>query len=542
MKTRGRPHTVTGVRGEHGQTAAELLGGLLVVSVIIAALATTDAGAAISREAERLVCEIAGGGCQEPAPGTPPLEPFEFDGPPLAGRTLPILPFPGSVTVTCSADKRQPETCVPKGQPGVSVQAGGEIKVERTPSALDYNGCPLESMSIQGTLKFVANAEAKGAKIGGQIQAHVGQATKYSITVTPATAEDIEQGRRQPPNPVDPRSLARNESIQLNEDYFAGIKAKGTYKQLQLELGYDAGRRVSSGVRRIDNSKVRVMVGDEDFVKHALKFGAKLGDASVSLGNTKELSDGKLHAVDIDISTTAGWDAYQQFIATGRLPEPGSPGTYDPTKAETVVYKDTTELEAKFGGIAIGGPMNSSEGRWIQSRNLATGETQTITHVRYNQTSFAVVDGKDPRYSLMLHDVHPSYIEGLYERTGQKLPAGPLQKDVRFDFTPSQLEELQQIALEQLADKVALNGDGRPSTEEIARSLRENHGIVEYKHARYDFGGLESALGGAATPEEMLIALYRTGFLSPNRTIEEISGLLMGKQLELPATIHVPEC
>ena len=161
MTPGGGAPTVRGMRGERGQTAAELLGGLLVVSVITAALATTDAGAAISREAERLVCEIAGGGCA-PAAETPPMEPFEFDGPPLAGRTLPILPFPGSVTVACTGDKRQPETCVPKGQPGVSVQASGEIKVERTPTALDYNGCPLESMSIQSDAEVPRERRGQG--------------------------------------------------------------------------------------------------------------------------------------------------------------------------------------------------------------------------------------------------------------------------------------------------------------------------------------------------------------------------------------------
>ena len=51
------------VRGERGQTAAETLGALLVVSVIIAAMATTDAGAKIATESKRIVCEIAGGEC-----------------------------------------------------------------------------------------------------------------------------------------------------------------------------------------------------------------------------------------------------------------------------------------------------------------------------------------------------------------------------------------------------------------------------------------------------------------------------------------------
>ena len=65
----GRPRTYRRVivRGERGQTAAETLGALLVVSVIIAAMATTDAGAKIASESKRIVCEIAGGDC----PATP---------------------------------------------------------------------------------------------------------------------------------------------------------------------------------------------------------------------------------------------------------------------------------------------------------------------------------------------------------------------------------------------------------------------------------------------------------------------------------------
>ena len=156
------------MRGERGQTAAENLGVLLVVSVIIAALATTDAGAKIATEGERLVCVIAAVSCAA-APGdrAGDMEGSEFEGPPLTGRTIPVLPFPGSVTVACTSDSGQPETCMPKGQPGVSVQATGEIKVERTPTRLDENGCPYQTLSIETTLKLGANAEAKGAKVGG---------------------------------------------------------------------------------------------------------------------------------------------------------------------------------------------------------------------------------------------------------------------------------------------------------------------------------------------------------------------------------------
>jgi hypothetical protein len=478
------------------------------------------------------------------------MEGFEFDGPPLAGRTLPVLPFPGSVTVTCTADNRQPETCVPKGRPGVSVQAAGEIKVERTPTFLDLEGCPFQNLSIQATLKFGANAEAKGAKIGGQLQAYVGRASKYQVTVTPGNADAIEAGDRSAPNPVDPRSLARGEAIQLNQDYFEGIKAKGTYREYQIEMGYDEGRRVSSGIRRMDERTVRVMVGDEEFVKHALKFGVKLGDASLSIGNTKELSDGKLHAIDIDITTEAGWNAYQRFIATGKLPQPGSAGTEQPTKAETVRYTDTTELEAKLGPLAVGGRGSSSEGRWLATENLATGTKTYTTNARYNNVSITVSDEEDvhgspvgtPRYSLMLHDLHPSYVPMLYDRMGREQPAGDPPKDLRIDFTEAELRELQELALTRIGDRISMGGDDRPTNDEIRRSMHDNNGTVEFDGATYALTGMQSMLASARDPYEMLIALYRSGFLSQNNVVEDLAHLVAGSQYEFPGTISQPRC
>ena len=40
----------------------------------------------------------------------------------------------------------------------------------------------------------------------------------------------------------------------------------------------------------------------------------------------------------------------------------------------------------------------------------------------------------------------------------------------------------------------------------------------------------------------MLIALYRSGFMSQNNVIEELARLLAGKQRDLPATINQPSC
>jgi hypothetical protein len=51
------------MRGARGQTSAEYLGALLVVSVLVAALATSDVGASLRTALSEQVCRIGGGRC-----------------------------------------------------------------------------------------------------------------------------------------------------------------------------------------------------------------------------------------------------------------------------------------------------------------------------------------------------------------------------------------------------------------------------------------------------------------------------------------------
>src|SRR5262249_26134462 len=67
-----RPGTVHSMRfaGERGQTAAEYLGALLLVTLIIGAVASTNVGEQIRHATSEQVCKIAAGGaqCAAPAP------------------------------------------------------------------------------------------------------------------------------------------------------------------------------------------------------------------------------------------------------------------------------------------------------------------------------------------------------------------------------------------------------------------------------------------------------------------------------------------
>jgi hypothetical protein len=64
---------VPGMRfaGERGQTAAEYVGSLLIVAVVVGAVATTNVGATIRHAMSTQVCRIAGGECADRAQAEP---------------------------------------------------------------------------------------------------------------------------------------------------------------------------------------------------------------------------------------------------------------------------------------------------------------------------------------------------------------------------------------------------------------------------------------------------------------------------------------
>ncbi|HEX8103292.1 MAG TPA: hypothetical protein VF533_11815 [Solirubrobacteraceae bacterium] len=81
------------VRGERGQTAAELMGMLLLVAAIIGAIAGSGVGQAVAGGVRAAICTIAGAGC-ESAPGDP--RPGESPAEALARREAALASFAAS--------------------------------------------------------------------------------------------------------------------------------------------------------------------------------------------------------------------------------------------------------------------------------------------------------------------------------------------------------------------------------------------------------------------------------------------------------------
>jgi hypothetical protein len=495
---------------------------------------------------------------QDPGQGAPVTSPEPQlagggpdQGPPLGdGQPIAVLPFPGSISVSCTGGKNDDgKYCKgPSDTTGVKVVPSGTRTVSRSPTKLNAKGCPQQTLAVSTEFKLeVAGGgevpddeedgtadgsgsrdkkpeddkpEKKKPKATGKLQAFLAEKTTYSVTVSPDQAEAIEDGKRRAPNPLDPSSILPGESIQMSEEFYARLGLSAEYRALQVDLGYDKGRRVSSGVTRLpgSDSHVRVYVGDEEFVRQALAFGIGGNGAKLSVGLGQELAEGKLRAVDINIATPEGWNAYQQFLATGRLPERGATGASNPTASTTTKFTDSATLEAQLGKWSLGGQLKDAEGNLVDTRH-ADGKREQSFSIRYNDVGLEVTARQDAKgnpigertYALNLEGVDPD-VYSRFQELNANDPTPPPDGNARFEFTRSDLLDIREQALNTIAAQMERNGAPRLSAQEVADILERNNGRIIYGPHGVEFHPQPPVVGllaNSRTPEEVLEALYR---------------------------------
>ena len=494
------------VRGERGQTAAETLGALLVVSVIIAAMATTDAGAKIATESQRIVCEIAGGECapSETQPGGP-MEGFEYDGPPLAGQTLPVLPFPGTVTVTCIG--RQPPARDVRAQ-GSARRVGDRQRRDQGRAHADvpgHGGLPVPEPLDPG------HAEVRRQRRGqGREDRRPGPGLPRPRLEVPDHGHAEQRRRRSRPDGAPrrtPSTRARSRRARRSSSTRTtspGIKAKATYREYQLEMGYDTGRRVSSGIKRMDARTVRVMVGDEEFVKQALKLGVKLGDVSAvarqheGAQRRQAPRDRHRHLDRGRLERLPALHRLGQAAAArlGRHHEPDE-GRDRPLHGHDGARGEVGAAHARRPRLLLRGPLD------LKTENLATGTTTYTTNVRYNDTSFTLSNDEDangnpvgtPRYSLMLHDVDQSYMAAALRPHGSEAAGRRPAEDIRIDFTEAELRQLQDFALNRIAERIAMDRRRPPDERGDPRGDGQRHHRMRRRHLRLHRARVGARLG-----------------------------------------------
>ena len=145
------------LRDASGQASSEYAGILAVIALVFVALFATGLAPTVAGAAQDAVCTIVGGDCEsgsdpgeggDPGGGEEGPVPVDFDLP------FSVLPFPGSMSVSCTYSTSSPGACQPGEGPGVSVGTEGTLEIERSDTTLDAEGCPTQTLSVTASLEL----------------------------------------------------------------------------------------------------------------------------------------------------------------------------------------------------------------------------------------------------------------------------------------------------------------------------------------------------------------------------------------------------
>jgi hypothetical protein len=248
------------MRSPRGQTAAELLGALLVVSAIIAALATTSVGTAIAQQMERLVCEIGSDADCAAAP-PPGATPSDADGDGISNEDERAL---GSDPRSADSD-------------GDGLEDAHEVRIGTDPVADDSDGDGLTDRmeAASGGRLDPNNADTDGDSLTDGEEAALG--------TDPTSADgDGEYGAARD-------GLTDAEEIELGTDPNA-YDTDGD--------GNPDGKEVEEGSDPTEDERSLIQKGFESFIlDDPIGFVVTLGAGRLASGSAKVLA-GRLKALN----------------------------------------------------------------------------------------------------------------------------------------------------------------------------------------------------------------------------------------------------
>ncbi len=518
------------LRDQTGQTAAEYLGMLLIVAVIVGALASGGVAEPVVDGVTRAVCTIAAGGdgagCgdaggeDDPAPGggagpdtrIPEREPAApadpvgpTQGPVLGDGPLPVpdLAWDGSVTVSGEVSDTS----------GLYLESS--VTLEESECRFDAAGNPIVSVGVTGTLKTGARYDAENPVGGVSVDAYVGNDVSYRVSTNPEAAQQMQDGDRPPPNPIDPSSIPEGSAITLDEASYDGLDLGATYRGLQLSMGFEEGRRLSSAVERVDGDTVRVTVGDSDLVRDSLGLGFGGDLAALEASSLYERSAGETRQVDIDVSTPAGLAAYEDFIETGSIPGPGR-GVTDPRTSEVFQLDASTELGGTIGPLSGSLFARDRTGTTVGTTN----PDGTISVVEFNrregvgltaQRTVAADGTEGPRtYVLTLQGVSDDAAQYSAQLDGYEDYQDVRGGDLRMSFDDDDLRAMHEDAVDQVVYAHQVLYAEERTREEIEQ-------LIEDDAARGGLAGrFVATLAGADEPVEMAEDMWKSANGQPD--------------------------
>ncbi|MDR6992015.1 LysM peptidoglycan-binding domain-containing protein [Luteimonas sp. 3794] len=154
-------------------------------------------------------------------------------------------------------------------------------------------------------------------------------------------------------NPFDPQSMPVGATVTMNGSDYTTNEFKATFRNIATQTKVTDETGVSTVVARTGEDTVRVTAGPTEAVKAYNGVGVEFGIGNIMLGRNDSLSGATLRTAEFDLSNEAGQAAYNDFLATGTLPDANGGGVANVATVERLDYSSQTNLSAKLGPVNL---------------------------------------------------------------------------------------------------------------------------------------------------------------------------------------------
>jgi hypothetical protein len=237
---------------------------------------------------------------------------------------------------------------------GASVEAKG-LKIEFGTKITSTSNVESEdgftTVTAEGSMSVNLGGEVDLGTVGFGANHTEGVKTKYQIRMSDEDYARVQSGQAQMPDPFNPDTMPEGSSVLLNSTDFQGTGFEASYRNLKLETNVTQEQGVSVAVEKTGPNTVRVTAGPTEAVENSFKLGLSLGPASAHIGNTTRLDEFTLKTAEFDLSTDEGRAAYNNFLATGQLPQDNGTGISNVATVEKIQYDSTTSAGVSLGPL-----------------------------------------------------------------------------------------------------------------------------------------------------------------------------------------------
>lgn len=451
-------------------------------------------------------------------------------GPNLSGEAKPLSFAPevsgNGVTVSGSGSSNgvSANGSVTVGTDGVSAEGSVEAKglkisfgteISRTSNVESEDG--FTTVTAEGTMSVNLGGEVDLGTVGFGANYTEGVRTQYQVRMSDEDYAKVQSGQAQMPDPFNPDSMPEGSSVLLNSTDFQGTGFEASYRALSLETNVTQEQGVSVAVEKTGPNTVRVTAGPTEAVENSFQLGLSLGPASAHIGNTTELDQFTLKTAEFDLSTDEGRAAYNNFLATGQLPQDNSTGISNVATVEKIDYNSTTSAGVELGPLGGSVELGSSNLNIVRT-TYPDGSMDQVTdaklhagtpvHLEQHFNPDGTEDPSQTKISMFLVGADGGAESEFANAYGVDQSDFDGDDDIYLEFTPEQAMELAERAqqyIEQWEEDTGIKWD------EYSH-LQDDNLIAELAQAENPTDVARALIGAYGGPNWMGAAFQKMAF------------------------------